>query len=123
MVFATHGLRAGLRYAPRHQLRAGVEVLLNEGAGTKVLGLRGFPSSLRPAAKWGWSPQGSSVEASSRVPSLAAWGPFLRAEHVNSCCDRLGTAHLGVYLAPCARVTTCLLCDLKGRRQRVKHKG
>ncbi len=36
--------------------------------------------------------------------SLAA-----RAEHENSCCDRLGTAHLGVYLAPRAGGTTCLL--------------
>ena len=47
--------------------------------------------------------------AGSRVPGLAAWGPFLRAEHVKSCCDRLGTAYEGVYLAARARATTCLL--------------
>ena len=36
--------------------------------------------------------------------SLAA-----RAEHENSCCDRLGTTLLGVFLAPRAGGTTCLL--------------
>ena len=34
---ATHGLRPGLWYAPRRQLRARLEVLFIAGPGTKVL--------------------------------------------------------------------------------------
>ena len=52
------------------------------------------------AVSWEWLPGAPC--------SLAA-----RAEHENSCCDRLGTILRGVYLAPCAGGTTCLLAYKK----------
>ena len=60
---------------------------------------------LRPAANWVVARAAVSWEWLPGAPcSLAA-----RAEHENSCCDRLGTAHQGVYLAPRAGGTTCHL--------------
>ena len=50
--------------------------------------------------------------------SLAA-----RAEHENSCCDRLGATLLGVFLAPRVGGTTCLLGTKPISRLRVAHKA
>ena len=82
MGFAAHGLHASLRHAPLHQFRAGLEVPLIVGAGTKILGLRGL--SIQPevgglsgvvwaAASWGWL-LGAPCSTLLRGPT-----------HVNSC--------------------------------------
>ena len=48
------------------------------------------------------------VVPGSRVPSLAAWGPSMRAVHENATCHKVGTALRGVYLAPRAgRLPVC----------------
>ena len=67
--FAVHGLCAGLRCTPWRQLRAGLEVLLFEGAGTKVLYLRGQPCRVK-----GRRPSGGG--ASGRVSSWLLEAPF-----------------------------------------------
>ena len=78
--FASHGLCAGLRYTPWRQLRADLEVLLLEGAGTKVLYLHGQPCGVK-----GRRPSGGG--ASGRVSSWQLEAPFFfeGAEHENSC--------------------------------------
>ena len=67
-----------------------------------------------------YSVQTTLPEAGGQVglePAAASWEWFpgapcslsARAKPENSCCDRLGTALLGVHLAPRARGSTCLL--------------
>ena len=89
------------------------ETLMIEGAGTAVLRRRvvhvqtKLPETTLPEAggQVGVEPAAVSQEWLSGAPcSLAA-----RAEHENSCCDRLGTTLLGVFQAPGAGGTTCLL--------------
>ena len=53
------------------------------------------------------------VVPGSRVPSLAAWGPSLRAVHENAIGHKVGTTLRGVYLAPCAGATPCVLGNNK----------
>ena len=89
--FAARRLCAGLRHTPWHQLRAGLEVLLIGGAGTKVLYCVG-----NHAAK-GRRPSGGG--ASGRVSSWLLEAPFFfeGAEHVNSCgCCAMLQGFLGV---------------------------
>ena len=78
--YAVHGLCAGLWCTPWRQLRAGLEVLLLEDAGTKILYLRGQPCRVK-----GRRPSGGG--ASGRVSSWLLEAPFFfeGAEHENSC--------------------------------------
>ena len=79
--FAYHAA-PGSADAPRHLLRAGLGVFSTEGyAGTKVLGLRGLPSSRRPAAKWGWRPL-SLPWRQRPCPGSGFLGPLAA-----SCCE------------------------------------
>ena len=100
---------AGLRH-PSLRGPSGLleEILLIEGA------------ELQSSGGVLYSTQTTLPEASGQVdvePAAVSWGWLLgapcslpaRAEHENSCCDRLGTALLGVYLAPRAGGTSCLL--------------
>ena len=77
-----------------------------EGAGTKVLGLRGVATQPEVGGQVGEVPAAVSQEW---LPGAPCSQGAARAEHENSCCDRLGTARQGVYLAPRASETTCLL--------------
>ena len=82
------------------------------------------PRCLSPAALWGrcrqpcpgfgtLGPLVAAVKLRLRRESASALpGPVLGPRGPFACeftCDRLGTAHLGVYLAPRAGATTCLL--------------
>ena len=98
--------------APRHQLRAGLEVLLIEGyAGTKV------HTAVRPATNWGWRPmclpwrERSCLKFGSLgPPSFFLKGracEFMRLMYGLSCKDlyigsrhRSGATLRGVILAP-----------------------
>ena len=118
MGLATHRLRAGLRYAPGHQLRAGLVVLLIEGAGTKVLGLLwvsiqpeagGQLGEVRAAVSWEWLPG---------APCVRAHGTWT-VHGENSSCGRMGTACIcrrvvGVF----GRLRDLLLAGHKKKKER-----